>query len=51
MLMQRLLAKYEGLHQHILVADADAVAFYERLGFARAGRTQPMWIYAGGDHG
>lgn len=49
-IMQRLMAKYEGFHQHILVADATAVAFYERLGFVRAGRSEPMWIYAGNEH-
>ena len=27
-----------------------AVAFYESLGFATAGRTRSMWIYAGSEH-
>lgn len=49
-IMQRLMVKYEGFHQHILVADAAAFAFYERLGFARAGRSEPMWIYTGTEH-
>ena len=31
----------------MLTADGDAAAFYEAMGFARAGRTVPMWIYAG----
>jgi hypothetical protein len=26
------------------------VNFYERAGFERAGKTVPMWIYAGTDH-
>ncbi|MFT3777685.1 MAG: GNAT family N-acetyltransferase [Ottowia sp.] len=49
-MMQALLGRYQGFHQLMLVADGDAVRFYERLGFARAGRTEPMWIYAGHDH-
>ena len=49
-IMQRMIAKYRGLHQHMLIADADAAAFYERCGFRRAGATQPMWIYDGDDH-
>ncbi len=46
----RLLAHYEGLHQHVLVADGAAVGFYRGLGFVRAGRTEPMWTYSGDDH-
>ena len=49
-IMQRMIAKHRGLHQHMLIADADAVAFYERCGFRRAGATLPMWIYEGDDH-
>jgi GNAT superfamily N-acetyltransferase len=49
-LMGMLLARYEGFHQHILVADGRAVEFYRRCGFERAGKTEPMWIYAGRDH-
>ena len=41
---------YEGFHQHILVADGEAVHFYNKLGFERAGKTQSMWIYSGDDH-
>ena len=43
-------ARYDGLHQQVLVADGDAVGFYEKCGFELAGRTRSMWIYAGGDH-
>ena len=50
-IVERLKAKYGGIHQHILVAVNEAVAFYERCGFQRAGQTVPMWIYDGGDHG
>jgi GNAT superfamily N-acetyltransferase len=49
-LMRRLLARYEGFHQHMLVADGRALDFYRKCGFERAGRTEPMWIYAGDDH-
>ena len=49
-LMRRLMARYRGFHQHILVADGRAIEFYRKCGFERAGRTESMWIYAGGDH-
>lgn len=49
-IMRRLQQRYKGFHQHMLVAEATAVEFYERMGFVRAGRTVPMWIYAGDDH-
>jgi len=41
---------YQGFHQHMLVADGRAIEFYAKHGFERAGKTEPMWIYAGGDH-
>lgn len=49
-LMRMLLAHYAGFHQHMLTADGRAVDFYRKCGFARAGKTEPMWIYAGHDH-
>jgi GNAT superfamily N-acetyltransferase len=49
-IMQRLKQHYSGFHQHMLVAEAAAVEFYERTGFVRAGKTVPMWIYSGDDH-
>ena len=49
-LMELLMARYTGFHQHILVADGRAVEFYKKRGFVRAGKTEPMWIYAGQDH-
>jgi GNAT superfamily N-acetyltransferase len=49
-LMQMLMAHYKGFHQHMLVADGRALAFYRKCGFERAGKTEPMWIYAGHDH-
>jgi GNAT superfamily N-acetyltransferase len=49
-LMRRLMARYHGFHQHMLVADGRALDFYQKCGFERAGKTEPMWIYAGHDH-
>lgn len=49
-LMKRLMEKYRGFHQHILVADGKAIEFYRKSGFSRAGKTESMWIYAGQDH-
>ena len=49
-LMRRLMKRYQGFHQQVLVADGRAVGFYRKFGFARAGKTEPMWIYAGHDH-
>ncbi len=49
-LMKRLMANYEGFHQHVLIADGRAIEFYAKCGFTRAGRTEPMWIYSGDDH-
>ena len=49
-MMQALQARYSHFHQQMLTADGAAEAFYRALGFERAGKTQPMWIYAGGEH-
>lgn len=49
-LMRRLMARYRGFHQHMLVADGRALDFYRKCGFERAGETEPMWIYDGHDH-
>lgn len=48
--MRKLLDRYQNFHQKMLTADANAISFYESLGFSRAGKTQPMWIYAGTEH-
>ena len=42
--------RYEGMHMQMLVADGEAIAFYQKCGFIRAGQTQPMWIYDGEEH-
>jgi GNAT superfamily N-acetyltransferase len=49
-LMKRLMARYQGFHQHMLTADGRALDFYRKCGFERAGKTEPMWIYAGHEH-
>lgn len=45
--MQRV---YGGFHQQMLTADGKAIEFYRALGFQRAGKTEPMWVYAGSEH-
>lgn len=49
-MVQSLMSRYTDFHQLMLTADGDAVSFYERVGFSRAGRTTPMWVYAGTEH-
>lgn len=49
-IMEILKKRYEQMHMHMLVADSEAISFYEKCGFTRAGKTEPMWIYAGNDH-
>lgn len=49
-LMQRIMSFYEGFHMQILVADGQAIDFYKKVGFERAGKSESMWIYAGNDH-
>lgn len=45
-LMRMLQHRYQGFHQHMLVADAGTTAFYRKCGFVPAGKTTAMWIYA-----
>jgi len=42
--------KYSDFRQQALIADGDAVKFYKSMGFERAGKTEPMWIYDEDDH-
>jgi len=49
-IMRRLITHYHGFHQHLVIADGRAVEFYRECGFTSAGKTEPMWIYAGHDH-
>ncbi|HEX7762406.1 MAG TPA: GNAT family N-acetyltransferase [Cellvibrio sp.] len=41
---------YGNFHQQMLTADGEAIEFYKSVGFVRAGRTEPMWVYAGTEH-
>mgnify|MGYP003677715884 CR=1 FL=1 len=43
--MQRV---YGGFHQQMLTADGKAIEFYKAVGFERAGKTEPMWVYSAG---
>ncbi len=49
-IMETMLLRYGDFHQLVLTADGNAVEFYGAMGFSRAGKTVPMWIYAGHDH-
>lgn len=43
-------AIYGSFHQQMLTADGEAIEFYKAVGFVRAGKTEPMWVYAGTEH-
>ena len=49
-MMELLQQRYTSFHQQMLTADAEAIGFYKSLGFERAGKTVPMWIYSGNEH-
>lgn len=49
-IVKRLQERYQDFHQQMLTADGDAIGFYEKLGFVRTGKTEPMWIYQGDEH-
>lgn len=49
-IMDALKEKYKDFHQQMLVSDQNALAFYQRCGFERAGKTEALWIYAGDEH-
>ena len=48
-IMQAMFDRYDSFHQQMLTAVVEAVGFYEKVGFERAGQTVPMWIYEGND--
>lgn len=50
LMIEAMLLKYKDFHQKILVAEHQAIKFYQAIGFVRAGQTEPMWIYAGTEH-
>ena len=41
---------YGDFHMQMLTADGKAIQFYEKMGFVRAGKTEPMWVYKGKEH-
>lgn len=49
-IVQRLQQRYQGFHQHTVLADGAAVGFYEKMGFVKPAQCQPLWIYDGQDH-
>jgi len=50
LIMKKMRDKYNDFHMQILTADEQAVGFYKKVGFVRAGQTEPMWIYSGNEH-
>ena len=48
-MMNRLAKKYMGFHQQCVLADKDAVGFYQKCGFELS-VCPAMWIYDGDDH-
>jgi len=41
---------YGEFHMQMVTADGKAIQFYEKMGFVRAGKTEPMWVYKGKEH-
>ena len=50
MIVEKMQEKYQGFHMQMLTADGKAIDFYKKVGFVRAGQTEPMWIYKGDEH-
>jgi len=50
MIMDKMQGKYKDFHMQMLTADGESIDFYKKVGFVRAGKTQPMWIYKGKEH-
>ncbi len=50
MIMDKMQEKYMNFHMQILTADGKSINFYRKMGFEKAGNTQPMWIYKGNEH-
>ncbi|RKO71204.1 N-acetyltransferase [Sphingobacterium puteale] len=50
LIMDKMQEIYKGFHMQMLTADGNVIDFYKKNGFERAGQTEPMWIYSGGDH-
>lgn len=50
MIVDKMQEKYGHFHMQMLTADGKAIDFYQKVGFVRAGETEPMWIYKGNEH-
>jgi GNAT superfamily N-acetyltransferase len=50
MIMDKMQEKYKDFHMQMLTADGKSIDFYKKVGFVRAGKTQPMWVYKGNEH-
>lgn len=50
MIMGKMQERYGHFHMQMLTADGKAIDFYKKIGFVRAGKTEPMWIYGGNEH-
>ncbi len=50
MIVAKMQEKYKDFHMQMLTADGKAIEFYQKVGFERAGETEPMWIYKGNEH-
>ena len=49
-IVRRLRDKYDGFHQQVVLADFDALEFYEKCGFEMPGKCEALWFYNGHDH-
>ena len=49
-IMGKMKELYASFHMQMLTADENAIQFYEKMKFSKAGNTQPMWIYNGDEH-
>lgn len=50
LIMAKMQETYADFHMQMLTADGRAIDFYKKIGFERAGATEPMWIYDGREH-
>jgi GNAT superfamily N-acetyltransferase len=50
MIVAKMQEKYAHFRMQMLTADGKAIDFYKKVGFERAGHTEPMWIYKGDEH-
>ncbi len=49
-ILKTLLKEYNHFHMIVVLADSNTSEFYTKMGFNRAGRTVPLWIYSGNEH-